>query len=220
MESNKNPLNIILLGMSGSGKGTQAKILVERYNLEYIGTGELLRDFAERDNVAARKLKIELEDGNLAPTWLPFYLWMDRLANIPEDKGILFDGSPRKINEAILLEDVLNWYGRDNVKVVLIDVSGEESYKRLINRRTCKKCGKSDYVSPEQGEVICGHCGGVMTIRPEDNPEAIKRRIKWFKNEVSQVVEFYEKKGKLFRVDGDQPVDKVAEDIKRVIEAE
>ena len=219
MEIKNNSLNVILLGMSGSGKGTQAQMLVDRYDLEYIGTGGLLRDFSKKDNVAAKKLKIELSEGRLAPTWLPFYLWMDKLASVSENKGILFDGSPRKINEAILLEDVLKWYGRDNVKVVLIEVSEEESYKRLISRGMCLKCGKSDNIESDNTGLDCKHCDGKMDVRPEDTPDAIKTRIEWFAKEVSRVVEFYEKQGNLIKIDGGQSVEKVSEDIIKAIES-
>ncbi len=215
---NKNPLNIILLGISGSGKGTQAKFLCQRYGLEYIGTGDLLRTFAKKDNPASRKLKKDLSEGKLAPTWLPFYLWMDKLVEVDEKKGILFDGSPRKIHEAELLDEVLDWYDRKNIKVILIDVSEKEVFKRLINRRTCQSCKKSAYVSQNQGDSICEYCGGVMHTRPEDNPDAIKKRIEWFKKEVSQVIDFYKKKGMLIKVNGDQPKEKVFEDIINAIE--
>ena len=218
MEEQKKPLNIVLLGISGSGKGTQAKVLYEKYNLEYIGTGNLLREFSNEDNVAAKRLKKELAEGRLAPTWLPFYLWMDKLAHVSEDKGVLFDGSPRKLSEAQLLTDVLDWYQRDNLKAILIEISEEESFKRLINRRTCGKCKKSAYVEKEKEEAICDYCGGLMDIRPEDNPESIKTRIKWFKEEVSQVIQFFEKHGKLIRINGNQPIVKVSEDIIRALE--
>ncbi|MBI3671270.1 nucleoside monophosphate kinase [Candidatus Azambacteria bacterium] len=218
MNEEQKPLNIILLGISGSGKGTQGGILRERYNLEYIGTGDLLRQFSKEDNAVARRMKQELAEGKLVPTWLPFYLWMNKLAHVSEKKGVLFDGSPRKIMEAELLEDVLDWYGRSNIKAILIDVSPEESFRRLINRRTCEKCGKSAYISQEKTEAICEYCGGVMRIRPEDNPEAIKTRIKWFHDEVSQVIDFFEKKGQLIRINGDQSVDDVTKDMIKAIE--
>jgi len=213
-----HPLNIILLGISGSGKGTQAKMLCEKYNLEYIGTGDMLRKFAKEENAAARKLKEELDIGHLVPTWVPFYLWMDRLVNVPEEKGVLFDGSPRKIGEAELLSDVLFWYGRKNIKAILIDVPEEEIMQRLLNRRTCAKCGKSAYVAPEEKSTVCGHCGGEMKIRPEDNPDAIKKRIEWFNHEVQEVIHFYDIHGEIIRINGNQPIDKVSEDIVKALE--
>ena len=143
---------------------------------------------------------------------------MKKLLNTPEDKGILFDGSPRKIQEAEILEDVLEWYGRRNIKVILIDLSDEESFRRLMSRRTCEKCGKSAYIELEEAEVVCGHCGGIMRIRVEDNPESIKARIKWFYDEVSQVIDFFEKKGELIRINGNQSIDDVTKDIISSIE--
>lgn len=215
---NKKPLNIIILGRSGSGKGTQAKFLCEKFGLEYIGTGVLLRDFAERDNIASRKVKRDLAEGKLVPTWMAFFLWMEKLSQTPEEQGVLFDGSPRKIGEAELLDSVLEWYGRNLLRVILIDISREEAMKRMINRRVCSKCGRSFYVSHDSGDVKCVYCGGDMVIRPEDNPQAIEKRLNWFDDEVSKNIDFYEKKGILIRVNGEQPIEKVFQDMVSTLE--
>lgn len=214
----KKPLNIIVLGRSGSGKGTQAKLLCDKFSLEYIGTGVILRDFAERDNIASKKVKRDLAEGKLVPTWMAFFLWMEKLSQTPEDKGVLFDGSPRKLSEAELLGDVLEWYDRNLVRVVLIDISREEAIKRMINRRVCSKCGRSFYVSHDSGDVKCAYCGGDMMIRPEDNPQAIEKRLNWFDDEVSKSIDYYEKKGILIRINGEQPIEKVFQDMISAIE--
>jgi len=213
-QEKSKPLNVILLGRSGSGKGTQAKLLCEKFDLEYIGSGDLLREFSNRDTAGSRRLKMELADGKLVPTWMPFYLWMDKLVSLPEGKGVLFDGSPRKVNEAEILEEVLEWFGRDNIKVFLIDVPRDEVYKRMILRRVCAKCGNISVTKTEQkGEENCEKCGEPMKIRPGDHPEAIEARLDWFDKETSQSIDFYEKKGMLLRIDGGQSVDDVFKDL-------
>lgn len=217
-DNNKKPLNIIVLGRSGSGKGTQAKLLCERYNLEYIGTGALLREFAERDNIASKKVKRELAEGKLVPTWVAFFLWMEKLSQVSEDKGVLFDGSPRKVGEAELLGSVLEWYGRNNLKVILVDISREEAIKRMINRRMCARCGRSFYADSDQKDIKCDNCGGNMIMRPEDNPEAIEKRLNWFDEEVSKSINFYEKQGVLVRVNGERPIEEVFQSIVSALE--
>lgn len=210
----KTPLNIILLGRSGSGKGTQAKKIVEYFNLEYIGTGDLLRRFSERDNAAARRMKETLAQGKLAPSWLPFFVWMEKLAYTDEHRGVLFDGSPRKFGEAQILDDVLAWFGRENVSVILLDISRKEAYQRLMQRMICSRCGKGAYVEKEtEQSTHCRYCGGALTIRAEDNPEGIKMRLDWFDNEVSQVIEHYTKQGRLVTVNGEQSPDEVYQEI-------
>lgn len=217
-DNNKKPLNVIVLGRSGSGKGTQAKLICEKFDLEYIGTGALLRDFSKKENTAARKIKRDLAEGKLVPTWVAFFLWMEKLSQVSESQGILFDGSPRKVREAELLDDVLQWYGRTNIKVVLVDISREEAIKRMINRRMCSRCGRSFYTNPDQKDIKCDNCGGDMMMRPEDNPEAIEKRLNWFDEEVSKSIDFYEKQGVLVRVNGERPIEEVFQDIVSALE--
>ncbi len=191
-------LNLIMLGRSGSGKGTQAKLLVEEFNLEYLGTGDLLRTFTERGNPAAIKLKETLMAGKLVPSWFAFFVWMEKLAYTNIHKGVFFDGSPRKIEEAMILDEVLTWFGRVNVKVILLDITRDEAYHRLINRRVCSLCGKGAYA--QDSEARCKYCHGELTTRLEDGPEAINVRLDWFDEQVVPVIEHYEQKGDLIRV--------------------
>jgi len=205
------PLNIILLGRSGSGKGTQGRLLVKEFHLEYIGTGDLLRAYAERDNALAQRLKKTLAEGNLVPSWMAFFIWMDRLAHLDPEKGALFDGSPRKLWEAETLDEALSWFGRINIKVLLVDVPREVARERISHRRICASCGKGAYVEGEHRR--CQYCGGEITRRLEDTPDAIERRLNWFDEEVSQSLEHYQKLGKLIVVDGTKTPSKVHEEI-------
>lgn len=208
------PLNIIMLGRSGSGKGTQAKFLVDAFHLEYIGTGSSLRTFAERDNIAAHHVKEMLSAGQLVPSWLAFFIWMERLMYADVHKGVLFDGSPRKLEEAKVLNEVFEWFGRKKVKVILIDISREEAQKRLMKRRICSKCGRGAYLDDEHAAATqCRYCYGELTVRMEDNPEGIKTRLDWFDNEVMQSIDYYKTNGKLIVVNGEQSPDDVQKEI-------
>lgn len=210
----KKPLNIIMLGRSGSGKGTQAQMLVQDLSLEYIGTGDLLRKFSERDNAAARRMKETMAQGKLAPSWMPFFIWMEKLAYTDINKGVLFDGSPRMLEEARTLDEVLEWFERDNVKVILIDIPREVAYERLMKRRVCGACKKGAYV--EKGKEMdphCQYCGGDLTIRSEDHPEAIDARLDWYDTEVSKVVEYYRNKNELITISGEKTPEVIHEEL-------
>lgn len=210
----KKPLNIIMLGRSGSGKGTQAQMLVQDLSLEYIGTGDLLRKFSERDNAAARRMKETMAQGKLAPSWMPFFIWMEKLAYTDINKGVLFDGSPRMLEEARTLDEVLEWFERDNVKVILIDIPREVAFERLMKRRVCGTCKKGVYV--EKGKEMgqhCLYCGGDLTIRSEDHPEAIDARLDWYDTEVSKVVEYYRNKNELITISGEKTPEEIHEEL-------
>lgn len=211
----KEPLNLIMLGRSGSGKGTQAQVLVREFDLEYIGTGDLLRKFSERKNAAAHRMKETMAQGKLAPSWMPFFIWMEKLAYTDVHKGVLFDGSPRMLGEAVMLDEVLDWFERKNVKVVLIDISRDTAHQRLMKRRVCSVCKRGAYVENEQKapQTHCQYCGEDLTIRAEDNPEGIESRLDWFDHEVMKVVEHYRRQGKLITVNGEQDPEAVHQEI-------
>lgn len=206
--------NIIILGRSGSGKGTQAKLLAKEFDLEYIETGNLLRTFAGRDNPASKKIKHILAEGELAPSWLTSFIWMEKLVYTPPKKGVLFDGSPRKLQEAHSLDEVLDWFDRKNSKVVLLDISYDEAYRRIMNRRVCSQCGKSVYMTGTGGaDEVCQHCFGKLAVRIGDHAEAIKTRLAWFEDEVVPVIEHYRKKGVLVTVNGEQSIPDIQKEI-------
>ncbi|MBI3335347.1 MAG: nucleoside monophosphate kinase [Candidatus Portnoybacteria bacterium] len=192
---------IILLGRSGSGKGTQAKRLVTELGFEYIGSGELLRSFYEGQSFSAKKTRKVMNKGGFVPTPLIFWLWMERLETIKQEgraKGIIFDGSPRKVLEAQLLYQALEWYEWEkNTHILLIDISRKEAFARLTKRRICISCGK---LVPWVGEYkrikTCDGCGGELKARTDDTPEAIKGRLNEFEKETLPEIEYYKKSGR------------------------
>ena len=207
-----------LLGRAGCGKGTQAKLLMEHFGLFYIGSGELLRGIAKVGSFSGQKADRIMKVGDLVPTSLIFMLWINRLEELkkkPDFSGIVFDGCPRKLAEAQLLQEALNWYEWDkNFKVILIDISRGESSKRLAKRRQCAKCGQLiPYVGAYKDFIVCDRCGGELVARPDDTPEAINQRLDLFDQEVMPVVEYFEKQGRLVRVNGEQSIEDVQKEI-------
>jgi len=216
----KDPQIFIFLGRAGSGKGTQAELLVKKLDLIYIGSGELLRERAKTEDFTGQKEDETMKSGALVPTTLIFMLWINRLEEIKKTmngnfRGIIFDGSPRQLDEAQLLDEALKWYEWDkNVKVLLIDISRDEAFNRLTKRRICKECGKLiPFVGHYKTLEKCDKCDGELEVRSDDTPEAISERLDLFEKEVMPVIDFYEKQGKLVKVDGEQSIEEVHKEI-------
>ncbi|MDO8557746.1 MAG: nucleoside monophosphate kinase [bacterium] len=208
------PLTVIFLGKAGAGKGTQGHLLEQKIKMKVVGTGDLLRAFTALDIPAARRIEKEvLLAGKLAPSWFVSYLWMHEVLHAEPKESILFDGSPRMLPEALLIDDVLDWNGRIPPKVFLLDISDEEATRRLLSRKMCEMCKK--IYQGDSAEVVSGvcPCGGKLVKRRDDVPKAIQSRLAYFKTDVVPVIEHYQKKEWLIRINGEQSPEKVHEDI-------
>ncbi|MEF8847249.1 MAG: nucleoside monophosphate kinase [Candidatus Paceibacterota bacterium] len=207
---------IVLLGPPGSGKGTQADRLQEELDLEYLGTGNLLRDRKEKDDFTGNKIAQVMDKGNRVPTPVVFKIWMEKLEEFKHDslKGFIIDGSPRTVREAKMLEEALDWYNWEDKRIIFIDVSQEESTERLLHRRICKDCGEIyPYTKKYRDMNKCEECGGELFTREDDDEEGIEQRWDWYRKEVEPVIDYYEEKGLLKRVDGEQSIEDVYEDV-------
>ena len=190
----KKPRVFLLIGRSGCGKGTQAKLLIKYLkdkNLGetlYVYTGERLRNFAEKEeNFAARLAKSKMKDGDLLPSFLAVWLWSGALIEgIDENNIVIMDGSPRTLLEALMTDDAMEFYGRSNVVPIFLETSEEWSTQKMLGR------GRSD-----------------------DNLKSIKKRMAYFEKDVAPVIDYYEKesKHKLIKVNGEQSVEDVHREI-------
>ena len=182
-----HPTNFVLFGRSGSGKGTQSDLLHQKFpNTLEIVSGELLRSLAKEETDAGKRIKLVLESGELPFAQLPSALWMHKIAyTLKEDQGLICDGFPRRLEEAVDLYEFLKWLKRiDHTRALLINISREEAFKRLIAR------GRSD-----------------------DHEEAINERLDWFDEIVMPAITFFNKKGLLIEINGEQEIQKIHEDI-------
>ena len=205
-------MKLILLGAPGSGKGTQAAYISDKYDLPHISTGELFRENIKRETPLGLKVKAVMDTGNLCPDDLTIELVKDRLNNPDCEKGYLLDGFPRDLVQAIALD---GFSAPDKVINLVVDLSKIEH--RITGRRSCAKCGGSFHVDFIGNVDRCPTCGEKLTVRKDDNPETVKERLEVYQSQTAPLIEYYTKQGKIINVDGDQEIDKVFEDIVKVL---
>jgi adenylate kinase len=206
-------MKIIFIGPQGSGKGTQAKILSKDLNILHISTGDLLRG-AEGD------LKQELNDymnqGKLVPDELIVKILKKRINQPDAQNGFILDGFPRNISQNQLLEGIT-----EIDKVLEITLSDEEAIKRISGRISCKECGEgyNTLTAPKpQQENKCDKCQGELTKRTDDTEEAVKKRLEIYHTETEPILEEY--KEDAIKVNGEQTIEKIAQDIKEKLDVE
>ena len=201
--------NIIFLGRSGSGKGTQAELLMKKFSLANIDTGDILRKLTKRSDKFGKTVLKTISHGKLVPIWLVIYCWLDQLLKIPSKKGIIMEGSPRQLEEAKTLEEVFSWLGRENFKVVYLQTSAKEVTQRLLTRRICSKCGKEFSLNFTPNLKKCSSCGGKLIRRKDDYPKAIKSRMLFFQKKILPVINYFRKKKIVVEVNGEGSVKEI-----------
>lgn len=209
-------MNIVILGQQGSGKGTQSCLLAEKFGMEHIDMGKTLREIARSDTPLGREIyEIQNVQKTLVSSKILKEILNVKLKSIPLKKGIIFDGAPRTFDQVEYLEDAMLETGRKIDYVFFISVPERESIERTSKRRICNNCqailvmGKG--IKKETGK--CPKCGGEISQRKDDTPEGIKKRLEVFAKETVPVLEYYEKKGMLVKIDGMQPAQKAFADI-------
>ncbi len=205
-------MKLILLGAPGSGKGTQAAYITDKYDLPHISTGDLFRENIKNKTPLGIKVKEIMDTGNLCPDDLTVELVKDRLNNPDCNNGYLLDGFPRDIPQAIALDE----FAAPDV-VIEIDVDLNKIEHRITGRRSCPKCGGSFHVDFIGNVDKCPTCGDKLIIRKDDNPETVKERLEVYQNQTAPLIEYYGKQGKLVKVNGNQPIEKVFEEVVKVL---
>ncbi len=206
--------NIIFIAPPAAGKGTQSTKLKEKYNYYHLSTGDMLREAIASGSEFGLMLKNIIDEGKLVSDEIMINLIKDRLTNL-NGKPFILDGFPRTLNQAKSLEDLLD---RD-YEVIYLDLSEEKAVSRILSRLTCS-CGKSynlnvDALKPKK-EGICDGCGNSLVKRGDDNAEASKVRYKSFIDNTKPLINYYEAKGKLHKIDVNRSVDDIFEDIEEI----
>ena len=197
-------MRIVLLGAPGSGKRTQTMLMVERYGIPSISTGDLLKAALAEETSLAQQLKEAMEEGRSITEEVVLELIRERLLQPDAQQGFVLDGFPRNILQAITLDELLYEMGLPIELALLIDIETDELMERLVGRRTCKSCGAqyNIFVNPTAVEGICDHCGGRLRHRADDNEETISNRLHVYDHLVSPLIRHYTRQQKLQRIDG------------------
>ncbi len=205
-------MKIILLGAPGSGKGTQAARISEEYKLPHISTGDIFRENIANKTPLGLKVKAIMDAGNLCPDELTIDLVKDRLAQADCANGYLLDGFPRNLVQAAALDE---FNAPEKVIDLNVDLKGIE--RRLTGRRSCPACGNSFHIDFIGDTKNCPDCGAELIIRKDDNPATVKERLEVYATSTAPLVDYYRKQGKLIDVNGDQSIDGVFAEIKKVL---
>ncbi|MCT7771461.1 adenylate kinase [Lactobacillus iners] len=209
-------INLILLGLPGAGKGTASERIVDEFHLAHISTGDMFREAIANETPVGLEAKSYIDNGNLVPDEVTAKLVEERLQQKDTEKGFILDGFPRTTVQAELLEDITKRLDKILTNVISIDVSEDVLIKRLSARYMCKACGATynKISNPTKVEGKCDRCGGSEFYqRDDDKPEVVKNRLEVNKKMNTPLKDFYDKKGILSSVNGEQTPDKVFKEI-------
>ena len=205
-------MKLVLLGAPGAGKGTQATKIAEAFKIPHISTGDIFRKNLKEGTPVGLKAKAYIDKGQLVPDEVTNEIVELRLKEADCKDGYLLDGFPRNIMQAEALEKMC---APD--KVINLDVDLKALADRLTGRRVCAKCGESYHISTKK-DNICTRCGGELIQRADDTLETVNKRLSVYEQSTAPLIEYYENKGKLLRVDGMQAIDDVFASIKKALE--
>lgn len=197
-------MNMIFLGAPGAGKGTQAEVVCKELNIPAISTGNMLREAVKNGTEAGLKAKSFMDAGELVPDEVVIGILKDRIAQPDAQNGFILDGFPRTVEQA----EALDQMGVNIDKVVEINVSDEAITARMSGRRVCEGCGNSYHIEfkPTKVEGICDACGAKVVQRIDDKPETVQARLKTYHEKTAPLKDYYEKRGKLVTVEGQNEI--------------
>lgn len=197
-------MKIIMLGAPGAGKGTQAKMIADKYSVPHISTGDIFRANIKNGTELGMEAKKYMDQGQLVPDELTVKILLDRVAQDDCKNGYVLDGFPRTIPQANVLDEALNKLGEKIDFAVNVDVPDENIIRRMGGRRACVSCGATYHIEhvPPKTEGICDRCNSELILRDDDKPETVKNRLEIYHEQTQPLIEFYEAKGVLKNVDG------------------
>jgi adenylate kinase len=215
-------MRIVLLGAPGSGKGTQAKLLVEKYKIPQISTGDLLRAEVAAGSELGKKAKAAMDSGQLVSDDVVLGMIQARLARPDAKNGFILDGFPRNIPQAQSLDAMLARLGQPLQLALLVDVDTDVLMKRLTGRRTCPSCGAiyNIYFSPPKTANRCDKCGATLQHRSDDNEQTVGKRLAVYQQQTAPLVNYYKAQGKLRTVRGVGAVGAIFKNVTDIIESQ
>lgn len=197
-------MKIIMLGAPGAGKGTQAKMIAEKYQVPHVSTGDIFRANIKNGTELGMEAKKYMDQGQLVPDELTVKILLDRVAQPDCEKGYVLDGFPRTIPQAEVLDKALAELNETIDYAINVDVPDENIVKRMSGRRACLGCGATYHIEhiPPKTEGICDTCGQQLVLRDDDKPETVLNRLNVYHKQTQPLIDFYTEKGVLKTVDG------------------
>ena len=214
-------MKLILLGPPGAGKGTQAKMLTDRFGIPQISTGDILRSAVKEGTPMGVKAKAYMDAGGLVPDEVVVGIVRERLQRGDCAGGFILDGFPRTVAQADALKETLQQLGKNLDAVISLEVDVEALVERLTGRRTCKTCGRGYHVKFDPPTVAgtCDTCGGALIQRDDDQEETIRKRLEVYHQQTAPLVAYYRTDGLLTSVDGMREIDTVQQQILSALSA-
>lgn len=214
-------MKIVMLGAPGAGKGTQAKLIAEAYNIPHISTGDIFRANIKNNTELGKKAKEYMDKGLLVPDELTCDLVVDRLSQDDAKNGYVLDGFPRTIPQAEALTDALKKRNEAIDFALDVDVPDENIVKRMSGRRACINCGATYhiiYAAPKK-EGICDKCGNELVLRDDDKPETVQKRLTVYHDQTQPLIEYYKNAGVLHELDGTKDINDIFASIRELLGA-
>ena len=202
-------LRLVLFGPPGAGKGTQSQLLIDRFSLTHVSSGDLFRYNLQQGTPLGLQAKSYMDQGSLVPDYVTVDIVLEKIMSIDNADGFILDGFPRNIRQAVELESALKLRSRRLDKVVHIDVSEPELERRLGGRFVCRECQAPHTLEDQSGSPECGRCGGQLYQRDDDRPDAVKHRIEVYREATLPLLSFYQERDLLVEVGGDATVEEV-----------
>ncbi len=214
-------MKIIMLGAPGAGKGTQAKMIADKYSIPHISTGDIFRANIKNGTELGKKAKEYMDKGLLVPDELTVDLVIDRVAQDDCANGYVLDGFPRTIPQAESLDQALTERNEKIDYAINVEVPDENIINRMSGRRACLACGATYHIVhiPTKVEGICDRCGAELVLRDDDKPETVKNRLDVYHDQTQPLIEYYSNKGALVEVDGTKEMSEVFADIVNILGA-
>ena len=214
-------MKIIMLGAPGAGKGTQAKMLADKYKIPHVSTGDIFRANIKNGTELGTKAKVYMDQGMLVPDELTCDLVVDRIKQDDCKDGYILDGFPRTIPQAECLDKALDALNDKIDFAVNVEVPDENIIRRMSGRRACLSCGRTYHIvyNPPKEEGICDECKKELVLRDDDKPETVEKRLKGYHEQTQPLIDYYRNKGVLAEVDGTRDMQEVFTAITDVLEA-
>ena len=213
--------NIMFIAPPAAGKGTQAELVVAKYNLPHISTGEILREISKEDSELGHYVAETLASGNLVKDEITYQLIEERLKKDDCQNGFIIDGFPRTLDQAIEYDKIIAKLNYDVGNVILINIDAKTLEKRVTGRRICENCKTIFNINIEsqapEVESVCDACGGKLYQRSDDNLESFQNRYKTYQEKTEPIIEHYRKQNVLHEVNGDDTVENVFAEIDKII---